>query len=344
MEILNAKIQESKNISPSNFLNGAKQNGLTLPIGNGNLIPVEIYKSIYDNFNAEGFKWLVIFQRYFTNLWTINGNRQEKAAFKHYLTTLYWFGSGAIYHDTTKNEFLAYGLTATKIDENLEILAGDIWVNNMSFMGQSPKFASKSVSKNIVFGKLNYNALPQIFMIYGLVNDLVKMFTSFKTNMVFNTKKLKFRQKNNSSVNIAEEIASVLDNTNPVIIEKSNIDGGPPRNVFEELKFPEVGTEIIEQVKLYLGIIQTYLGIYGTHANFKKERNLSNEFTGDEIMIQLQLKEMEAELESFIEKSNEEFGTSWVLESVYKDIAEEAQEEPEEDEGDENEGSDENEV
>lgn len=328
LELLLQREKEYNDINPLDVYNKKfKMGDVIIPIDQGNTIGVGVYKAVYEGFDLEGYSWLLMFQRYFTNLWTIgNANKQEQTAFKMGLATMFWFGTCGMYKD--KDKLLAYGLTATKIDENQDIEDGYLWINNQTFMGLGKITETQKLGgKKCVYGKFNLNGLPMIILTYGLIKKMVKMDKAFYTNLTWNAKKIIYTQKNNSSSQVVQEMSSLLDVDNPLIIEKSTDTGAEIPNKFRELEQPQGNLELMKQIREYFGFMFRLIGGYENSVS-KAERNVSNEFAKDEIMVKCQLEEIQVELEKLVDKMNEKFGTKYILESKIQKWMAQSKDEP----------------
>lgn len=315
LELLVRKLDEQKDLNPLEMVKGIPIGSTYLPIDQGNTLGVEAYKAIYEGFDLEGYQWLLMFQRYFTNLWTIaNANKQEQTAFKMALATGFWFGTYAMLDD--EGELKTYGLTPSKIDENQELIDGDLWINNTTFMGLGTMTQSGiKGGKKAVYGKFNLNGLPMIIMIYNLIKKMVKLDKAFYTNLAWNAKKIVYRQRNNSSLQVAQEMASVANVETSIIIEKATEEGATSPNAFRVLEQPSSNNiDIMSQIREYFGFMFRLIGGYENSVE-KAERNVSNEFAKDEIMVKVQLEEIQFELEKFVDRMNEKFKKTFKLES-----------------------------
>lgn len=330
LELLMRREQQYKDINPLETIKnkGLNVGDVIIPIDQGNTVGVEAYKAIYAGFDLEGYFWLLMFQRYFTNLWTIgNATNQEQTAFKMALATMFWFGTCGLYRDKD-NKLISYGLTATEVDENQEIENGYLWINNQTFMGLGKITQTQKLGgKQCVYGKFNLNGLPMIILVYGLIKKMVKMDKAFYTNLTWNAKKLIYTQKNNSSSQIVQEMSALLDVDNPLVIEKSTDIGADTPNKFRELEQPQGNLELMKQIREYFGFMFRLIGGYENSVS-KSERNVTNEFAKDEIMVKCQLEEIQFELEKLVFKMNERWGTTFTLESKIQKWMAESKDEP----------------
>lgn len=331
-ELLIEKIKKSKELDLKSLLKGCNEDPKYVPISGGNTLPVEAYKKAYATFNIETYRWFLIYQRYFTNLFEIeNASDQEKQAWRQYLLTCYWYGAGCIVKADEK--YYGMGVISEDIDFNGRIIKGSAYVNTFSFQGISNKVGVTKdfPEQNIVYGKWNLQGLPMLITLYDFIRDTQTLFTSFRANFIFNTKKRKYVIKNNNSKNIDLEIANANDPSKAYLTEINNGDM-ESSNKWEDMRTGESGNvSLLDQIKGYMSLFEKYLGITGSNTEWKRERNISDEFEKQDQFIKLQLNEIKTEMEFIINDANEKFGTNWKLKAeIIEDLEDDKDEQKEE--------------
>lgn len=290
------------------YLGGSFENdNFDLPLSGGNLVSIQAYLDLYRSNNYRLYFWFLIYARYFTNLYSIEGNEDFKKCWKAYMYTSFYYGCGAIVRENGK--FKAYGLIVKNLDENQDITAGRVWVNNISFLGTHHGIIGNTVEiedSRVCFGKFNFQGVPAIWFFLPFCKDIVNLLKSYRANFFANTKKIIYKQQNNNSATIDYELSRYFDLGNPIIYNKAVGDSAEISNKFEELKFTNSNNELLEQVKKYMGLMYIHLGI-DYNDSVKAERNITAEFEAQKLMVHLQQKEYKDELEAFITRCNEKW-------------------------------------
>lgn len=313
MSLLDEMLKNRQSEDVFNVINGAGASSPMLndnfvPISNGNSVIVNQYLEIYRNGDAEVMRWYIMFCNYFSNLFDIETeNEQLKQAFKQFMKTLFWFGTASI--DKKGDNYNSYGIVVQTIDPNQDIIKYKTWVSNLSFMGNfktSVEEADMSEGKGVA-GKFNHAGIAGIWWFARLVKDINMLLTSFRVNAIFNTKKIKYTVKNNNSKVIQEEIRTMFDPAKPFILSYNSLDTADAKNVIEELNsVGNFNSELVTQIKKYLGLMYAHLGIEASSTD-KKERVIGAEFEGEKIFAKLMLNEYKTELEMFIKRFNKKF-------------------------------------
>lgn len=297
-----------------------------IPLSNGNSKIIQAYLDTYRNANANTLRWYIIFCNYFTNLYDIETeDEQLREAFKQHLSNMFWFGTSAICKSKS-GKYEAYGVVVDKIDANQQIVDFKTWINNLSFMGGLNDDLDNMKVRDGVAGKFNHMGIAGIWWFARLIKDIDMLMTSFRTNAIYNVKKLKYLIKNGNSDVIKAELRSLFRVDTPFTISIHSADDVEGKNTFEEIQ-PNTSSniELMTQIKKYLGFMYNHMGIEFSSSD-KAERSIGAEFEGEKIMATLMLREYKEEVERFIRRFNEKYKLNIKLIEVVEQIKEKVSE------------------
>lgn len=307
----------------SNKFNHLHQNYNTLegyvPISGGNAFTIAEYINLYRNQDSLTYKIYLLEERYWTELWKIKRGSCPplERIWKSVMVIAWNYGQVAIKQISDK--YVALGLVAADLDINQDIIKGEGFINNISFIGTS-KVNKQKIDlngNNSIMGKFNYRGVPAVWLYLPFCFEIKKHFISYQNNLIFNTKKIKYTVKNEDVEAINEELSSIFNLENNVIFQigTENAGGG----VGNEIEILDKKGDNLSVLNDLNGYIKRWYYMFGRRYSYeseKKERMITNEFAQDELNYVLIENEIESELQKIVSKFNKAFNFKAELEKV----------------------------
>lgn len=306
----------------------AEQSIGNIPLDKGNLLTTAVKLEALRGYNHQIFLLYLAERKYFSNLWTIEGDDALKEAFPQFMKTLVENGKAAIRKGRDK-ELIVYALTDYSEDFTGFIKKGKgipapFRVNKENIQKEKPIDGSDTV-----FAKVSTEAFPLLFYVWNFIVKLDIYLRSADTNTRTKTKKFKFNVNNNSSVIVAQERASFTNPDTPWVENITSPTGygvtaeekGAQANIIDPImKGSSAEASVWEDISSFEEFWYKRLG-KRLNVNFKKERNINAEFENEEEQFLTATNETRIFLERFVRQYNEMHGTNARLVSVAEAMA-----------------------
>ena len=278
------------------------------PISGGNAGVIRDYLKAYKTGDAQILRILEYERVQWTNLWRVQNCPELERIWKAVMTINWYYGQVCIKKEN--NVYIPLALMTYELNFNQDIVKGEAFVNNITFLGATKKQGSiKITNENAIFGKWNFRGIPQIWQHLPFCHKVKAHWTAYFSNLVFKTKKIKMTIRNDDITVINSEIENIFDINNNIIykIDNEDLDGKDP-NEYEVLDYSNnERTNIIGELEQYIKLYYRWNGRRWSSGSDKKERSITAEYAENEVQYINAHWEIEEQLQKLIARFNKKW-------------------------------------
>lgn len=258
-----------------------------IPLNNGNLLQVTAKLKALEGFDYQTYLLYLSELKYFKNLFKFEGDTTITELSPVIMRILTEDGKVAVKRFKTKNGTKYVPFRIVDYTEGIDghIVKGEGILSTWKTLNEQTKTYPLN-SSDTVFIKNDDVPKPLLFLLWNFINKLNHYLTSADTNTKTKTKKFRYNINNNASAITAKEMSSMTDPSTPFVENITSPVGFGIENDEKKAqanKIEDIGLSSSSEVNVWDDINEFEKFWYKRfgkrmNVNFKKERNISDEF------------------------------------------------------------------